>query len=140
MRITTVDARGAERAYTVPLREVDQDRERPLAFEVTVDFSQDTEAFFADEARREIVRRAARGWAYFFADMALDPVAAGFEWTYFWNSHPDGFKDGYSASNTTGYRGFLLYAQGFHSDRQFSPDNRAAAVVSLRLDPDRDDR
>ncbi len=90
LKIDFRDARGSTQSLSLPVRVVDQDRIRPNLFSITVDFSQDRTGFFKDEKKRATVIAAANDWAYFFADMRLQPVAVGTEKTLIWGS--DGFK------------------------------------------------
>jgi hypothetical protein len=110
IEIAVTFADGKRRTFDLPVRVVDQDRERPLGFPVAVDFSQDRTGFFKDEAKRRVVIRAAEDWAYFFDGDGLDPVPAGSERTWIWN--PDGFQTSRQVRNERGYTGYLLYAYG----------------------------
>jgi hypothetical protein len=113
LEVAFTDARGRTERLTVPIHVIDQDRERPEDFAVTVEFGQDKTGFFQDEKKRAVVVQAARDWAYFFGDMRLRPVAAGAERTMVWG--PDGFRTSRPVTNAQGYTGFLLYAYGIHS-------------------------
>ncbi|MGI8602450.1 MAG: Ig domain-containing protein [Verrucomicrobiales bacterium] len=106
-------ANGMQKTQSIPVRVLDQDKEVPHPFKVTVNFSQDQTGFFNDGAKRSIIEQAASDWAYFFSDMNLDTVAAQAEQTFIWNS--DGFNSGRHIRNANAYRGFLLYAYGIHS-------------------------
>ena len=113
LEVEFTDADGASRALKVPVHVVDQDRDRPASFPVAVDFSQDRTGFFADEARRAVVVRAAEDWAYFFDGEGLEPIAAGAETTLIWN--PDGFNSTRPVTNAQRYVGYRLYAYGIDS-------------------------
>ena len=104
------DARGERQTQRVPVHVVDQDRDRPVSFPITVDFTQDRTRFFSDEARQAIVVRAAEDWAYFFDGTNLAPTAAGAETTLIWN--PDGFNTSRRVTNEKPYTGYLLHAYG----------------------------
>ncbi len=110
LEITVMSADGDRRSLELPVRVVDQDRERPPSFAIAVDFSQDRTGFFKDEARRRAVIRVAEDWAYFLDGDALEPVPAGSEATLIWN--PDGFKSTRRVRNEREYIGYLLYAYG----------------------------
>lgn len=114
LAVVFTDAGGRAETVTVPVRVVDQDRDRPEEFAVRVDYSQDKTGFFADEKKRATVARAARDWAYFIGDMHLAPVPAGAEETFVWG--PDGFKSGRRVTNAGAYTGYLLYAYGVRGD------------------------
>jgi hypothetical protein len=114
IKIDFSDARGVSQSLNLPLRVIDQDRSRPNAFSITVDFSQDRNGFFRDEQKRATVVQAANDWAYFFADMKLQPVAAGSEKTLVWGE--DGFKKSTTVTNAHDYQGFLLYAYGIRNE------------------------
>ena len=107
------DARGERQTQRVPVHVVDQDRDRPVSFPITVDFTQDRTRFFSDEARQAIVVRAAEDWAYFFDGTNLAPTAAGAETTLIWN--PDGFNTSRRVTNEKPYTGYLLHAYGIDS-------------------------
>jgi hypothetical protein len=113
MTISLTDAHSKQTSTTIPIHVIDQDRNSPPLFKVTVDFSHDQTGFFVDPHKRRIVEQAADDWAYFFDDMKLDPVLAGAESTSIWK--PDGFKSSTRTLNRSAYRGFLLYAYGIHS-------------------------
>jgi hypothetical protein len=110
LTVTFTAAGGAQRTQQLAVRVVDQDTAADSALAMTVDFSRDTTGFFSVPARRDIVRQAAEDWAYFFADMSLDLVAAGAEETFIWDA--TGFFTGMHITNAAAYRGFLLYAYG----------------------------
>ena len=113
LTVTFTAAGGAQRVQALAVHVVDQDKATPPVFNVTVDFSRDTTGFFADAAKRNIVRQAAEDWAYFFTDMNLDLVPIGAEATFIWDS--TGFLTGTFLSNAAAYRGYLLYAYGINS-------------------------
>jgi hypothetical protein len=114
LEITFTDTAGHMAKLAVPIHVIDQDRDRPDDFTITIDFSQDKTEFFKDEKRRAVVEQAARDWAYFFDGTDLKPVAAGAERTLIWG--PDGFRTRGRVTNTREYRGYLLYAYGIKSD------------------------
>ncbi len=114
LEITLTDGRGHKEHRSVPMHVIDQDREQPDGFSITVDFKQDQTGFFQEEKRRAVVTEAARDWAFFFADMQLRPIPIGAEETLIWG--PDGFKSHHRVTNTQVYKGFLLYAYGIKSD------------------------
>jgi len=115
LNVQFTDANNVQTSQSLNIHVIDQDIDRPLNFEVTVDFSQDQTGFFDDEKVRALAVQAANDWAYFVDDMNLDNVAAGEESSWIWNS--DGFNSGYWTPNTSPYKGFLLYAFGiYHED------------------------
>lgn len=114
LKIDFRDARGISKSLSVPIRVHDQDRDRSRAFAITVDFSQDRTGFFQEEKKRAAVIEAANDWAYFFAGMKLQPVAAGSEKTLIWG--PDGFKTSTTVTNKREYQGYLLYAYGIRNE------------------------
>jgi hypothetical protein len=114
LRIDFSDARGGAESFSLPIHVTDQDRDRSNAITITVDFSQDRTGFFRDEIKRATVIQAANDWAYFFADMKLQPVAAGAEKTLIWGS--DGFKSSTTVTNLREYQGYLLYAYGIRNE------------------------
>ncbi len=113
LEIQFTDARGVRQALMVPVHIVDQDRDRPASFPITLDFTQDHTGFFNDEARRVMVKQAAEDWAYFFDGTNLAPIAAGAETTLIWN--PDGFNTNRLVTNEKPYTGYLLYSYGIDS-------------------------
>ncbi|HWB09343.1 MAG TPA: putative Ig domain-containing protein [Pirellulales bacterium] len=133
LTIDFTDAGGRNQRLTLPLHVVDQDRERADDFRVAVDFSQDRTGFFADEEKRATILQAAGDWAYFFADMRLDPVAAGAEKTLIWG--PDGFKTTSRVVNSQPYTGYLLYAYGIRNDLQSSNFSISPAWKALNRNP-----
>jgi hypothetical protein len=94
----------------VNIHVIDQDKDRPAPFNITVDFSQDQTDFFNDPQRRTIVQQAAADWAYFIDDMELESVPVGEEFT--WIVQPDGEWASSPMTNSIAYTGFLLYAIG----------------------------
>ncbi len=107
------DANGERQTQRVPVHVVDQDRDGPVSFPITVDFAQDRTRFFSDGERQAIAVRAAEDWAYFFDGTNLAPTAAGAETTLIWN--PDGFNTSRGVTNEKPYTGYLLYAYGIDS-------------------------
>jgi hypothetical protein len=114
LHIALTDANGKEEHLDLPIRVIDQDRERAEDFTITVDFSQDQTGFFDDSNKRAIIIRAARDWAYYFGDMQLSLVPAGTETTLIWG--PDGFKKSSKITNAKAYTGYLLYAYGIRNE------------------------
>jgi hypothetical protein len=114
LEIEFTDARGMASTQRLPVRVVDQDRDRPAEFAITVDFSQDKTGFFEDEGNRAVVERAAGDWAYFLDGRGFAAVPAGAEKTLIWG--PDGFRSTHSVTNAEPYTGFRLYAYGIQSD------------------------
>lgn len=133
LAIKFADASGRDEVQILPVRVIDQDRQRDDDFHVTVNFSRDATGFFADEDNRATIVQAARDWAYFFADMQLSPVAAGAEKTLIWG--PDGFKRTSQVTNAAEYRGYLLYAYGIRNELQDSDFSISAVWKSLKRDP-----
>lgn len=135
LEIEFTDAGGTRRSLGLPVHVVDQDRDRPASFSVTVDFAQDRTGFFHDPAKRRVVEQAARDWAYFFDGEGLDPVAAGTETTLIWN--PDGFTSSRRVTNETGYTGYLLYAYGIDGTelRSGGEPSRLGGFQTVRTKP-----
>jgi hypothetical protein len=132
LRIDFSDNRGSRALLSLPVHVVDQDRARADDFSITVDFSQDHTGFFKDEEKRATVVQAAHDWAYFFAGMKLQPVAAGTEKTLIWGS--DGFKTSTSVANVHEYQGYLLYAYGIRNP--LLPSGSAISRASTLLKRD----
>jgi Putative Ig domain len=118
-------ADGKRRSLELPVHVVDQDRERPPAFAIAVDFSQDRTGFFKDEARRRAVIRVAEDWAYFLDGDGLEPVRAGAETTMIWNA--DGFKSTRRVRNDRDYTGYLIYAYGIDGPSERSGGEASTA-------------
>lgn len=130
LEIEFTDAGEKREHLVLPLRVIDQDRDRADDFHVTVDFTQDQTGFFKDEAARATIVQAAHDWAYFFADMRLRPVAAGSEQTMIWG--PDGFKTTSHVLNQNEYSGYLLYAYGIRNELQNADSSISAAWRLLK--------
>jgi len=113
LRIEFKDAKGDSNTVRLPVHVIDLDRERPVVFPITVDYSQDKTGFFRDPEKRKVVEQAASDWAGFIDDMGVRPVAVGAEKTHIWP--PEGFKDGRQVTNAKGYSGYLLYAYGIRT-------------------------
>jgi len=115
LEIEFTDAKDHRKSLRLPIHVIDQDRDRPAVFPITVDFSQDKTGFFHDERKRAVIVQAANDWAYFLDDMHLDEVPAGKETTLIWS--PEGFKNSRTTTNARAYTGYLLYVYGIQSDR-----------------------
>lgn len=102
-------ANSLKQTNTIPIHVIDQDLQRTNDLVVTVNFDRDETGVFTNATRRALTRQAADDWTYFFADMNLDPVAAGTETTFIWSNN---FNGGDYFTNTNGYKGYLLYAYG----------------------------
>ena len=107
------DSSGTMMKDSIPIHIIDQDKNFPSPFKVTIDFSKDRTSFFNDSFKRDLVAQAAADWAYYIDGMELDLVPAGAETTWIWN--PDGFNSGGTVINMEPYRGFLLYVYGLDS-------------------------
>ena len=106
-------ANSIKQTNSVPIYVIDQDRQQPNDFVVTVNFDRDETGVFTNATRRLLTTQAANDWTYFFTGMNLDPVPIGAETTYIWSNNFDG---GYYFTNTNGYTGYLLYAYGTTND------------------------
>jgi Putative Ig domain len=113
LTIVFTGADNVRQTNNIPIHVIDQDLQRSNDFVVTVNFDRDETGVFTDATRRMLTTQAANDWAYFFADMNLDPVPAGTETTYIWSNNFDG---GYYFTSTNGYTGYLLYAYGTTND------------------------
>jgi hypothetical protein len=109
LTIIFTDANNTSQTNTVPIHVVDQDSQRSNDLVVTVNFDRDETGVFTNDIRRALTIQAANDWTYFFANMRLDPVAAGAEMTFIWSNNFDG---GYYFTNTNEYTGYLLYGYG----------------------------
>jgi putative Ig domain-containing protein len=109
LTIVFTGANNAKETNMLPIRVRDLDVQRTNAFVVTMNFDRDITEFFTNSLSRALTMQAAEDWAYFFADMNLDPVPVGSETTYIWSNN---FNGGYYFANTNAYRGYLLYAYG----------------------------
>jgi hypothetical protein len=110
MQVSSRDARGETENFEIPIRVVDQDRERAPEFNLLVNRSQDAAGFFSDPAKLRIAEQAAADWAYFITDMNFDVVPKGAETTFIWAR--DGSNSGKRIQNAEAYRGLLLYIYG----------------------------
>ena len=133
-----VDDNNERRSQTIDIHVVDQDRERPLEFNIIADFSYDKSGLFDNPVARATAQQGADDWAYFFADMNLDTVAAGEE--MMWINDPGPWGIGKYETNTYAYNGFLLqiYAQpndgqGNGANASHDPDNQSSQGVRLPL-------
>ena len=99
-----LDNRNRVRSQTIDVHVIDQDLDRPLEFNVVVDFRYDETGVFDDPLARAVVKQAAADWAYFVADMNLDPVRAGEARI----THRDRI-----VTNAIGYTGLLVHAYGY---------------------------
>jgi len=113
LRVHFVDAGNHTADLAIPIHVIDQDRDRPLDFHITTDYSQDTSGFFADQFKRDIVQQACDDWAYFIDGMNLKAVPASSQSTYIWYTN---FSGGHSVLNASPYTGYLLYAYGIQTD------------------------
>jgi hypothetical protein len=109
LTIVFTGANNAKETNAVPIHVIDQDLARTNDFVITVNFDRDITGFFANSARRALVKQAAEDWAYFFGGMNLDLVGIGTESTHIWSNN---FNGGYFFKNTNSYRGYQLYAYG----------------------------
>jgi hypothetical protein len=94
----------------VPVHVIDQDRPHASKFKFHLEYGEDRTGFFKPAKVQSILRQAADDWSFFIDDMSLDSVKAGDEKTDVWN--PDGFISTRTATNRSGYAGFLLYFVG----------------------------
>lgn len=115
LTVEYTDANESVWVTEIPLRILDQDRERPIEFPILVDDTHDTTGFLADPIRRSLFESAANDWAYFFAAPEFDEVPAGAETGHVWG--PDGFVKRSTVKNASSYRGFQLFVHGMrHPD------------------------
>lgn len=105
------DARGRLWRGTLPVHEVAvETHDNSPTHPILVDFSQDKTGFYKDPAHRQIFQQAVDDWAFYLADMHVDPVPAGSEKT--WIFDPTGFVHGLVVTNASPYTGTLLYTYG----------------------------
>jgi hypothetical protein len=118
LTINSRDADGQTNQLQIPIQVHDHDRERPPEFNLIVDKSRDTTAFFVDPAKLAIAQQSARDWAYFIADMIFDHVAQLAETSFIWAA--DGSNTGTRIRNAQAYEGYLLYIYGVHGPNLIS--------------------
>ena len=109
LTIVFTGGNSAKQTNTLPIHIVDLDLQRTNDFVVTQNYDRDITGAFTNATRRWLVKQAAEDWAYFFAGMNLDPVAAGSESTYIWSND---FNGGNYFTCTNKYTGYLLYSYG----------------------------
>ncbi|HRF59924.1 MAG TPA: Ig domain-containing protein [Fimbriimonadaceae bacterium] len=115
LTVEYTDANESVWVTEIPVRILDQDRERPIEFPILVDDTHDALGFLADPTRRRIFESAANDWAYFFAPPEFDEVPAGAETGHVWGA--DGFVKRTTVKNASPYRGFQLFVHGMrHPD------------------------
>lgn len=126
LSVQFVDAASTITNVNAAIHVIDQDSAAAGPFQVMTDFSQDGGGFFANAARRGIVNQVAADWAYFIADMDLDPVAAGDESSFIW-SYPLAWTgpppQGTFINNGSPFSDFLLYAYAVNT-----PENRSGGA------------
>jgi hypothetical protein len=110
LTVTIQDAFQRKTVVKYPVHVIDEDKARPNAFQVALDFDQDPTDFTKDPLVRTILRRAADEVTYYFDDMGFDEVQAGAEKSFIFDV--SGFTSGKEVTNTNPYRGFLMYAAG----------------------------
>jgi hypothetical protein len=113
LHIPFVGADGRTSAVTIPIHEIDQDRNDSAHYQRSADFSKDRTGFFRSSSNRSPVVQALNDGAYFFDDMDVDAVLAGQERTPIWGA--EGFTSGTIVTNSRAYSGSLLYVYGIHS-------------------------
>lgn len=115
LEVTWEQANGSLEAMTLPIRVIDQDQDRPLDYTVTITHDFDTTGFFDDspagKIRQEIIREAVDDWAYFIADMNLDPTPPSSQWIYIWDAYGY-FESGEYHLNPVKYTGYFLAVSG----------------------------
>ncbi|MHC5004256.1 MAG: Ig domain-containing protein [Planctomycetota bacterium] len=143
LEISVIDGQGSESSISVPLIVVDQDAAATSTYPMTVDYGEDQSGFYELADRRAVLETALADWAFFLADMDLDPVPAGaqstwiWDWPLAWTGPP---PNGGPTSNSTGYAGYLLYTYGINTPQLRSGGapstccfhHRDGAVVPLR--------
>jgi len=112
LTISFTDRKRRTSSLALPVRVIDQDRERAPVFPIIVDYSQDKTGFFRNAEHRRVIEQATADWAYFLGEMRLAEVPAGAEATWIWS--PQGFRRGAPVRNARAYTGYLLYAYGIH--------------------------
>ena len=117
MTIRYLGSEGDVRTQTVDVHVIDQDRFRPLDFEIFVDFSHDDTGMFEDPAARTAVQQAADDFAYYIGDMNLDTVPKGTQSTSISNHWRN--TGHVTVTNSFAFKGFLAYAYG-HYDEQLN--------------------
>ena len=100
-----LNSQGQVRTQTVDVHVIDQDRDRPLEFNIIADASNDSTGMFNDPAARATVQQVADDWAYYFADMNLDEVPAGAE--RLWSPYDRYFRNG------SAYSGIWIATYGY---------------------------
>ena len=114
LTIEYVDDNDVHRSQKIDVHVIDHDLERSLEFNIIADFSNDETGMFDDPEARAAVQQAVDDWAYFFADMNLDTVAAGKE--RMWINDPGIWGNGKYVTNNEAYNGFLLQVYGYPNE------------------------
>lgn len=121
--VTTANGARANAVFAVQV--LDQDRARPVEYDVTLDLSHDQTGFFSDPAVARIARQAVADWAYFFQGGGGPPVQPGDEVSWMWDAN--GFSNGAEIRNELPFRDLLLYLHGMNH-----PDLHSGAMGSDR--------
>ncbi|MFT4606247.1 MAG: hypothetical protein ACI9W4_002997 [Rhodothermales bacterium] len=113
LRIRVHTATSGQKSIVIPILVDDQDRDRPMDFNVILETGFDATSFYTNPRVLEETRKAADDWAYFLGANDLDETFRGASRSWVWNQ--DGFLSGYWVTNPMAYRGFLLYAWGMRN-------------------------
>ena len=105
LTIRYLDSQGRVNVQTIDVRVIDQDSDRPLDFNIILDFSNDRIGMY-DREFREVIQQAADDFAYFIGDMDLDEIPAGEARIWIWN--PGGYDTGRTVTNSFAYTGTLV--------------------------------
>jgi hypothetical protein len=113
LRIRIHTATSGQKNIVIPVLVDDQDRDRPIDFNVILETSFDATSFYTNPRVMEETRKAADDWSYFLSDNRVDETLRGASRSWIWNQ--DGFLSGYWVTNPVAYRGFLLYVWGMRN-------------------------
>lgn len=113
LHIQFTDGSGRISMLTLPIHEIDQDRETEVPHGAAADFSRDETGFFHSAENRAPVEQALADWSYFFDITGFDQIPAGREKTPIWK--PGAFVSSETIVNQVPYRGVLIYAYGVHT-------------------------
>ncbi len=114
LHVQLTDAQGRRSQRNLPVHVTfNPGAPSPDSYPITVDFSQDKTGFFSDSAHRAALQQAAKDWAFYFAAIPLEKVAAHAEKTFIFQ--PSGFAKGEVITNAQPYMGNRLYAYGISS-------------------------
>ena len=108
--VLTYNINGLPSRQIIPVKVIDQDRDRPLSYPVIVDFSEAVHPLMVNPETQKVIVQAAEDWLYYVDGEGFDEIQVGESALV--AGGQDHFFEEKVLRNSVPYKGYYLFAYG----------------------------